>query len=101
MTARSFARSSGREDHGQGRRFADATRWCSRASGAGAHQFTRPSTRVKAGINDIRTSVASTSTASGTSTPKIRITDTSAATSEANVTAISDAAAVTTRPVPG
>jgi len=72
-------------------------RWCSRASGAGAHQFTRPSTRMKAGINNIRTSVASTSTASGTPTPKIRMTDTSAATSEANVTAISNAAAVTTR----
>jgi len=52
---------------------------------------------MKAGINNIRTSVASTSTASGTPTPKIRITDTSAATSEANVTAISNAAAVTTR----
>ena len=54
---------------------------------------------MKAGINNIRTSVASTSTASGTPTPKIRMTDTSAATSEANVTAISNAAAVTTRPV--
>jgi hypothetical protein len=35
------------------------------SSSAGAHQFTRPSTRMKAGINNIRTSVASTSTANG------------------------------------
>ena len=55
-------------------------RWCNRTSGAGAHQFARPSTRMNAGISNIRISVASTSTASGTPTPKIRMTDTSAAT---------------------
>ena len=72
---------------------------CSRASGAGAHQLTRPSTFMNAGTNNIRTIVASIRTANGTPRPNIRMTDTFAAINDANVMAISSAAAVTTRPV--
>jgi hypothetical protein len=47
------------------------TRSWSWASGRGAHQLTRPSTCINAGTNTIRTSVASTSTATVKPTPII------------------------------
>src|SRR6185436_14901311 len=40
VTARSFARSSGREATAKAEDSRMPSRWCSRASGAGAHQFT-------------------------------------------------------------
>jgi hypothetical protein len=48
-------------------------RWCSRASGLGAHQFHLPITRMKAGTSTNRTRVASTITASVRPTPNIRM----------------------------
>ena len=69
------------------------------ANGLGAHQITLPSTRMNAGTSSMRTSVASTSTASVSPTPNIRMNETCAAVSAANAIDINSAAAVTTRPV--
>ena len=68
------------------------------ASGAGAHQLYRPNARMNAGSNSMRTSVASTTTASVSPRPNILMNDTCAAIKAANEIAISSAAAVTTRP---
>ena len=54
---------------------------------------------MNAGTSTIRTSVASTSTASVKPSPNIRMNDTSAAISAANEIDITSAAAVMTRPV--
>ena len=54
---------------------------------------------MNAGTSSIRTSVASTSTASVRPTPNIRMNDTCAAINAANEIDITSAAAVTTRPV--
>ena len=54
---------------------------------------------MNAGTSTIRTRVASTSTASVSPTPNIRMNDTCAAISAANEIDITSAAAVTTRPV--
>ena len=54
---------------------------------------------MNAGTSTIRTSVASTSTASVSPSPNIRMNDTCAAISAANEIDITSAAAVITRPV--
>ncbi len=74
-------------------------RLCSRASGAGAHQFHRPIRCMKAGTSTVRTRVASTRTAMVSPRPNIRMNDTSAAISAPNDIDMTSAAAVITRPV--
>ena len=74
-------------------------RSCSRASGAGAHQFHRPRMRMKAGTRISRTKVASTRIASVRPTPNIRMNDTCAAIRAAKEIDMTSAAAVMTRPV--
>src|SRR6476619_2019064 len=93
---------SGSRATGSGRLATDSrkpTRRCTTRNGAGAHQLYRPSRCINAGNNNIRTRVASASTASVTPRPNITITDTCAAISVAKDRAINSAAAVTTRPV--
>jgi len=65
----------------------------------GADQFARPSTRMNAGTSRIRTSVASTSTATVSPNPNKRMKDTFAAISAAKEIVMMSAAAVITRPV--
>ena len=74
-------------------------RSCSHTKGFGAHQFHLPSTCMEAGSSTIRTSVASTRTASVRPSPSIRMNCTWAPNRAANDIDITSAAAVITRPV--